>query len=111
MEQAKVVPQTPAMRAIKKQVDEVDDQIDALKDQREDLIKDWQKHREQNNDLVPYETMIQEIPQGSGKPRRGQFLKFYSSFYNDSTWITVLKVKKDGEVGVQTATFYNWVKE
>jgi hypothetical protein len=59
--------------------------------------------------VVSGETMIREIDY-NGKPKRlGQFVRYYNKV-DSSNWVTALLVKKNGEVGLRKATFFNWEK-
>ncbi len=99
---------------IRLELDRIDSDMSDLRIRKRRLQSEDRALREQENGLVPYETMLREIKQYSenaGKPGRlGQFLGFYAKF-GASDWVKVRLTKKNGEVGLRETTFYKWIKE
>jgi hypothetical protein len=102
------------MTTFRKMMDKVrtiEGEIGELENRKRATLSIAGKLREKEEGLVPGETMVREIPQGSSESQGkvGQFKSFYAK-YHGSNWITVNTLKKNGEVGLRTATFYEWEK-
>ena len=92
---------------VRKELTIIEADIWDLKDRQRTLNELGLKLKASENGLVEYETMVREFDY-NGKPKRlGQFVRFYNKV-DGSDWITAMLVKKNGEVGLRTATFFNW---
>jgi hypothetical protein len=102
------------LKEVRKELEVLGFDIAELQDRKRKLRIEESGLREQDAGLVPYETMVREIKKygaDAGEPGRlGQFFRFYSK-YGGTDWTIVRLVKKNGEVGLREATFYQWRKE
>lgn len=105
---------TKTLKEVRSELRVINSDIRSLQSRQRELRVEELRLRNEDQGLVPYETMIREIKQygdEEGKPGRlGQFVKYYTR-YRQSDWVIVLLVNKDGKVGLRERTFYKWQKE